>query len=98
MPEGFNEPVDATPPLPPPVPTQVRYPWRSTIRSVFQFLVGLCALVPLLLNASGVEQQGGAVAVALTVSGAVTKIMALPQVEDFLESHIPWLAAKPAAG
>jgi hypothetical protein len=96
MPEGFNEPVDAVPPLAAPVPTQVKYPWRSTVRSVFQFIVGLCALIPLLLNADGGAQHTGAVAVALTVAGAVTKIMAMPQVEDFLEAHIPWLAAKPS--
>ncbi len=73
-------------------PTQVDYPWRATARTVFQALVGLCALVPLIVGTD--VPAAGAVAVALTVSGALTRIMAIPEVNDWLDKFLPWLAAE----
>lgn len=73
-------------------PTQIEYPWRATARTIFQAFVGLCALVPLLAGTD--TPPVGAVAVALTVSAAVTRIMAMPQVNDWISAYVPWLAAE----
>lgn len=86
--------------MPPPAPTQVRRPWRATIRTVFQALVSLAALAPLL--AAAVEEATGYdldgvpfVVVVLGCAAAVTRIMAIPAVETFLRRFLPFLATEP---
>lgn len=113
--QKLNEgPVEATPAIVPAfdplarqavdvvvTPTQVRRPWRSTIRTVFQALVGLAALAPLI--AAAVEEATGYdldgvpfVVVALAGAAAVTRVMAIPAVEAFLRRFLPFLAAAPS--
>lgn len=78
--------------------TQVRNPWRTTVRTAFQATTGLAALVPFVLEAIAQGDPatlGPGAVVALSVSGAVTRVMALPQVEQFLATFLPWLAADP---
>lgn len=86
---AFTETVSET--------TQVRAPWRTVVRTVFQNAVALAALAPVLITiiANGQEPEAlGAWAVGtLTVSGIITKIMAHPAVEKFLRDHVSWLAA-----
>lgn len=77
--------------------TQVRRPWRATIRTAFQLLVGLAAMLPLLTDAAGLEETTPVLAGVLAVSAAVTRVMALPAVEAFLEQFVPFLAANPRA-
>lgn len=78
-------------------PTQVRRPWRATARTVFQGAVALATLLPFV--ASGVYGDGdnvpAAVVQVLAVSAAITRVMALPQVEVFLRRFLPFLAATP---
>lgn len=79
-------------------PTQVRRPWRSTARSVFQFAVALATLLPFI--ATGVygddlAQAPVIVGQVLLVAGAITRVMALPQVETFLRTFLPFLSAAP---
>ena len=78
-------------------PTQVRRPWRATARTAFQFIIGLAAMLPFLIGASGLDETWPPVAGALAIAGAITRIMAVPQVEEFLASHpwTAWLAAEP---
>jgi hypothetical protein len=75
--------------------TQVRRPWRSTVRTAFQVLAGLLPMLPVIVGASGLDQSAPAVAGALAISAAITRVMALPAVEAFLQRFIPWLAAAP---
>lgn len=75
--------------------SQVRRPWRATVRTVFQALVGLATMLPLLVNATGLDQTAPLIAGALTVSAALTRVMALPAVETWLRRFVPWLAADP---
>jgi hypothetical protein len=75
--------------------TQVRRPWRSTVRTVFQIVVGLAPAVPLIVSASGLDQQAASVGLAVAISGGVTRVMGLPAVELFLQKFVPWLAASP---
>lgn len=80
------------------LPTQVRRPWRSVARTVFQFGVALLTLIPFLVG--GVYQDGNypvVVTQLLVVVGIATRVMALPQVEKFLQDWLPFLSAAPAA-
>jgi hypothetical protein len=70
-------------------------PWRRTIRTVFQALVGLAVMVPLLVAQTGLDpDQLPWLAGVLAVAAVITRIMALPQVEVFLQQFVPWLAAR----
>lgn len=60
---------------------------RRTLRTIFQAVIGLAAGMPLIVDASGLSKTGG-VALALTVSAGVTRVMALPIVDGLLPS---WL-------
>ncbi|WP_280471016.1 hypothetical protein [Nocardia cyriacigeorgica] len=75
-------------------PTQVQHPNRATARTVFQLVVGLMAALPLILADLGVEATTtGVIGIALGVSAAVTRIMAIPAVNNALERFLPALAA-----
>lgn len=81
-------------------PTQVRRPWRATARTVFQALIALAALAPLVAaaveEATGYDLEGVPfIVVALAASAAVTRVMAVPQVNAFLARFVPFLAAAP---
>lgn len=94
-------PVPPVPPVPPVIPpTQVRRPWRTVVRSVFQALVGLAAIAPLI--AAGIEEATGYdldgvpfIVVVLAAMAAITRVMAIPQVELWLKRFLPFLAAQP---
>lgn len=76
--------------------SQVSRPWRATVRTVLQALVGLCAAAPLAYEAAvqgDAAAATGAAGTVLVVAGAVTRVMALPVVEEWLERFVPWLAA-----
>lgn len=78
-------------------PTQVRRPWRTTIRTGFQATVALASLIPFIVTgAYGDAETPAVVTQVVVVSGAVSRVMALPQVETFLRTFLPWLAAAPA--
>lgn len=77
--------------------TQIRRPWRSTVRTAFQILSGLLPMLPLIVDASGIDEAAPGVAGALAISSAVTRVMALPAVEQFLQRFAPFLAANPPA-
>lgn len=76
-------------------PTQTVYPWRTVFRTVVQALIGLAAVFPLIVNASGVDETLPVIALMLGISGGVTRVMALAEVEEWLQKHLPWLAAEP---
>lgn len=78
-------------------PTQVRRPWRTTVRSIFQAIVGFAAIVPLLVQAAGIDETLPLVAAGITASAGITRVMALPGVESWLRAHVPFLAANPPA-
>lgn len=77
-------------------PTQVRRPWRTTARTLFQALVALCVLFPVLVDQTGLRVEDAPwLAIPLAVAAAIARIMALPQVNAFLARFIPFLAAAP---
>lgn len=78
-------------------PTQVRRPWRSTIRTVWQAFLGLCVLAPILVQGAGLDPKKLPwLATVLLVAAAVTRVMAIPAVEAWLRRFVPFLAAAPA--
>jgi hypothetical protein len=77
--------------------TQSRHPWRATVRTIFAAAVALLTLLPVIAMTAGIDTVP-AVAQVLLVAGAVTRILALPGVEKWMELYIPWLAASPVEG
>ncbi|WP_461634515.1 hypothetical protein [Glutamicibacter soli] len=78
------------------VTTQSQHPWRATIRTILAIVIALAAIAPVVYTAATMqspELATGAAAAALTLAGAITRIMALPVVETFLQRFVPWLAA-----
>lgn len=73
-------------------PTQVAHPWRSTVRSLFQAVVGFASMWAVIVEAIGLDSTLPWVAASLTVTGALTRVMALPVVEEWLARWVPWLA------
>lgn len=73
-------------------PTQVTHPWQATTRTVFAVLVALVSLIPVAAAAGGIDTVP-AVAQLIAVCGAVTRVLALPAVDDFLTRFLPFLAA-----
>ncbi|WP_280445795.1 hypothetical protein [Nocardia brasiliensis] len=73
-------------------PTQVVHPWQATVRTVFAVLVALASLIPVIAVAGGLDTVP-AVAQLIAVCGAVTRVLALPGVDDFLSRFLPFLAA-----
>ena len=81
-----------------PANARLRYPWRRTVRSVFQAIVMFAPIAPLIYQAAtnqSPEAATGAAGLGLLIMAAVTRIMAVPAVEAFLQRFVPWLAARP---
>jgi hypothetical protein len=79
-------------------PTQARRPWRTTVRTGFQLLVAAAAVAPQVYEAAAHQDAGAAggwAATGLGVAAAVTRVMALPVVDDFLAVFVPFLATQP---
>lgn len=75
-------------------PTQTRYPWRATLRTVLAALVGALSLLPTIAVTAGIDTVP-AVAQAVVVAGAITRVLANPAVDAWLRRYLPWLAAAP---
>jgi hypothetical protein len=79
------------------IATQVKYPGRATIRTIVAVLISTISavniLVPIVVNAAGNSLpastlgylNGLAITIA-AISGAITRIMAIPQVNEWLKS------------
>lgn len=80
--------------LPTPAPTQTRHPWRATLRTVAAGAIGALSLLPTVAVVGGIDDVP-AVAQAVTVAAAVTRVLALPAVDGWLRTYLPWLAASP---
>jgi hypothetical protein len=85
-------------PYPPQVgqtaPTQTVYPWRTTVRTIFQFGFALVSLVPVVLIGAHLDATAAGAQV-IVVGATITRVMAIPAVEQFLQNWAPWLSAHP---
>lgn len=76
----------------PVTPTQVEYPGRAVLRTVVQAAIGLILLVPFVVAELGPAAAPWLVGAA-ALAGLVARIMAIPQVNDWLERWIGPLGA-----
>ncbi len=76
-------------------PTQVKYPWRAALRTTLAYIAGAGIVVPIAwgitqdslgvyLSPSVVAAIAWTVGLIVAVSASVTRIMAIPQVNDWL--------------
>lgn len=72
--------------------TQARQPWRAVARTTFAACIGLLPVLPLIAAAIHVETVP-AVASVLAATAAVTRVLAIPEMEQWLRRWAPWLAA-----
>ena len=76
---------------------------RRTVRTIVQLLLGLAAGLPLLVNTAGLPATLPGLGTALAVAAAVTRVMALPMVENWLPAWLrtptpaPLTIVKPTA-
>lgn len=82
----------------PDMPTQVAHPWRATVRTVIAYLLAAGIVVPaawaivgdelakagLILPPEVVAAVASVLAVLAVITGALTRIMALPRVADWM--------------
>lgn len=64
--------------------SQSKYPWRATIRTLVAFVVGLAASWGLVIGALDVDPGLEWVTVSVAIAGAVTRLMAVPFVNEWL--------------
>lgn len=67
--------------------SQTKYPWRATVRTALAFIGGAAVAAPVLYTAvtnESPEAATGAGLVALSVSAAITRVMAVPFVNEWL--------------
>ena len=67
-----------------PTPTQAEHPWRATARTVVAGLVAVAASWGLIIEALGVDPGAEFAAATLAVAAAITRLMAVPVVNDIL--------------
>lgn len=77
------------------MPTQVQHSWRAVARTALAVLMALASLTPEILSTAGLNQTVAGVQV-LGVTAAVTRVLAMPGINAFLTSWLPFLAAAPA--
>lgn len=68
-------------------PTQTVHPWRATLRTTLEWVIGAAAMAPLIYQAiteSDPAAATGWAAVALGITAAVTRVAALPAVNALL--------------
>jgi hypothetical protein len=76
-------------------PTQVRHPNRAAIRTFVQGLIAFAAILPLIITTVGLSPAIPWVGAVIAVTTAITRVMAIPAVNSFIEQHLKFLAAKP---
>jgi hypothetical protein len=78
--------------------TQTKHPWRATIRTLIQAGIAAAAAAPLVYTAITQADPGtsaGAAAAFLAVAGGITRVAALPAVDQFIRRFMPCLAPDP---
>lgn len=74
--------------------TQEEHPWQAVTRTIFEVAVGFIPVWVAVVAILGIESVPW-VASSLVLTGAVTRIMAEPVVNEFLTRWVPWLAPAP---
>lgn len=77
----------------PPQPSQVKHPWRATLRTIITALIAFLPVLPQIAETAGIDDIP-AVAQFLAVTIAVQRVLSLPAVERWLKAYLPWLSAE----
>lgn len=75
-----------------PASTQSAHPWRATVRTLFAAVIAFASMWGVIVAAAGLDEGIGWVASSLAITAGITRIMALPAVEAFIRTFLPWLA------
>lgn len=67
---------------------------RRTLRTILQLVLGLAAGLPVLVHTAGLPSTLPGLGAALAVAAAITRIMAMPSVDNLLPG---WLKMMPPA-
>lgn len=73
-------------------PTQVAYPRRATIRTTVSAALALIPVAYVVSDEFGLSEIPW-VASTLAASAAITRLLSIPEVELWLQTYVPWLAA-----
>lgn len=73
-------------------PTQVAYPHRATIRTTISAALALIPVVYVISDEFGLSEIPW-IASTLAVCAAITRVLSMPEVELWLQTYVPWLAA-----
>lgn len=71
---------------------------RRTVRTAFQATVAAAAAMPLVVEAIGLNKATAGVGIFVGVATGLTRVMALPVVDAWIEAYVPWLHREPPAG
>lgn len=77
--------------------TQTAYPWRATARTVFAAVVAFAGMWPVIVGAAGLDEGIEWVSTSVLVTAGITRVMAIPAVDRFIQQFLPFLAAAPNA-
>ena len=74
------------------------HPGRRVLRTILANLGAFAVTVPIVIAAIGIPENAprwviAGVAGVVAVSAAITRVLAIPQVEQFLQRSVSWLAA-----
>lgn len=74
--------------------TQTRHPWRATLRTAVAAAIGVLPLLPEIVAGLHIG-TAGTVGQFLVITSGITRLLARPDVEAWLRTYLPWLAAQP---
>jgi hypothetical protein len=77
-------------------PTQTKHPWRATVRTWLAAVVGLLPFLPTIAHEFGMEGVGW-VAAGLGIVGGVTRLLAVPGINGWLQRYASVFAASSPA-
>lgn len=75
--------------------TQSEHPVRAVVRTIFAAIIGLAAAWALIVEVLGLDSGIPWVATSLAIAGGITRVLAIPAVNTWLQTFLPWLAAAP---
>lgn len=68
------------------VSTQEQHPWKAVARTVLALVIGLAGSWAVIVEAAGVDPSWQWVTSSLAVAAAVTRLMAVPLINGWLQS------------
>lgn len=78
----------------PVTPTQVRHPWRATLRTGVAVVLAMLPIMPQVVDELGLGGYAWAVGFLGVVAG-ITRVLAIPTVNLWIQKWLPALAATP---